>query len=66
MNWTESQQAIIEAKETLRRAEYMGRDISNLIKNQLRNYEISGDVLNAFKSELKDWNMNTMAWKDRK
>lgn len=66
MNLSEMQSAIREAEETLQNADKIRRQVANLIRGHLRSADIRGFVLSELKAELRDFNMHTGKWKERK
>lgn len=66
MNLSEMQSAIREAEETLQNADKIRRQVANLIRGHLRSSGVTTYVLAELKAELRDFNMHTGKWKERK
>jgi hypothetical protein len=66
LTYHEIQQARIEAEQTIARADKATRHVARLIQGRLRASGIPGYVLEELKRELRDYNMHTGEWRERK
>lgn len=66
MNLSEMQSAVREAEETLQNADKMRRQMAAMLKGHLRSAGINSYALSELKAELRDFNMHTKRWKERK
>ena len=66
MNYLDIERARIEAEKSIKAAKKATRQAADLIKGRLRSDDVPGWVLNELKAELRDWNMHTYQWRERK
>lgn len=64
MQLWEMQNAVDDARRTIRNAdEYVGR-MAMLIRGRLQRSDVGHDTLKILKDELRNYNVLTKAWKD--
>lgn len=66
LTYHDIEQARIDAQQTLAKADQATRQAAQLIKGRLRSAGVPSWVLEELKRELKDYNMHTGQWRERK
>ncbi len=64
MDWNEFLQVEADAKNTISLATIMVENLARLCRGRLRH--VDGYTLSSLKRELRDFNMQTREWKDKK
>ncbi len=64
LTWTEANEAISDAKRTIRQADFHIRTLSDLVVGKLQSGNVSDYSLCKLKRELSRYNMHTGRWKD--
>ena len=63
MDLWDMRREINKAKETLRNADEIAKNIAYVMRGRLR--QVDGSTLAALKKELKDFNAHTWTWKEK-
>ena len=66
MTYQEMLEAQKEAERTIRNGDRAVRSLAELTAGRLRLAKVDPGVCEKLKRELKDFNMQTLQWKDRK
>jgi len=64
LKWYEINEAIEDAKETIRVVDVKVNQMAGIISGKLKICDVDSDILCKLKSELKNFNMHTFKWKD--
>jgi hypothetical protein len=58
--------AMQEAREIINRSDHVANDMADLLAGRLRSARIRGHILAKLKQELRNFDMRTRTWKDKK
>lgn len=64
MLWDEMNEAVRNAKTTLRIADTFVGQMANMIAGRLRSGRVRSSTLETLKRELRDYDMRTGTWKE--
>jgi hypothetical protein len=65
INWTEMQEALADAKRTVRSADTIISQAAEMIIGRLKSGNVSGYTLEALKRELRSYNIHTNSWMEK-
>ena len=66
MDISQAHRCINQARETIKNGDHVIKTLAYLMVGRLRVVKIPGYVLAELKRELRDFNMQTHEWKDKK
>lgn len=64
MDFDDASAAIEDAKNTIRRADTVTKELAYILCGRLRAANVSNYILTKLKRELRDFNIHLGAWKD--